>query len=200
MLYVVNHTEQKLGLSKDRKEIKVGKFGSGGINNLNPYLSELTGLYDIWKNTKDEIVGLEHYRRKFNISEEEAKEILKDYDIILVEDYITPECLLDSLKYQFRNDLEDFMKWYKIVENTLPIKEYMRSNVFNPKLMFITKRETLNDYCEWLFNWLLPITENFVKYTHKDNRLLGYIVERLLTYYCKENGLKIYKCSYTGAS
>ena len=36
------------------------------ISNVNKYYCELTGIYHVWKNTSDPIVGICHYRRFFN--------------------------------------------------------------------------------------------------------------------------------------
>lgn len=40
------------------------------ISEKNPYFSELTGIYWIWKNTNHEITGICHYRRYFTASPE----------------------------------------------------------------------------------------------------------------------------------
>lgn len=40
------------------------------ISAKNPFYSELTGIYWVWKNTKQDLTGICHYRRYFTIQEE----------------------------------------------------------------------------------------------------------------------------------
>ncbi len=77
-IYVIFHKKYPL-LTNDSayRPIHVGKALSSvdlgfdtdntgeNISHKNPYYSELTGLYWIWKNTNSEYVGLSHYRRFF---------------------------------------------------------------------------------------------------------------------------------------
>jgi len=62
------------------KPIALGEYSEAGllsertgenIAHLNPYFNELSALYWIWRNTRDPIVGLWHYRRimAFNLDE-----------------------------------------------------------------------------------------------------------------------------------
>lgn len=77
-IYVIFHKKYPLLTNASiYKAIQVGKAFSTvdlgfavdntgeNISEKNPYYSELTGLYWIWKNTKLDYVGLSHYRRFF---------------------------------------------------------------------------------------------------------------------------------------
>ena len=70
MIYIVSHIPYEGEVPTGYKVMYVGDMykesGKDNINHLNPYLNELTALYDIWKNKKDKTVGLCHYRRYFD--------------------------------------------------------------------------------------------------------------------------------------
>ena len=203
MFYVINHTDKPILQHKDYKEIKVGNLFKGGldnINHLNPYINEATGLYEIWKHTHEEIVGLAHYRRYFELngeilSLEKAKEILEDYDIILVEHLTIPGRTIAE-----NNDILGYRvgKYMELISQRVPnYKEYMNTNEFNQRNMFVCKRTLLNEYCKWLFDFIVPLAEQFEREdntTGQKQRTLGYLVEELLTFWCKEHNLKIYEC------
>ena len=102
MIYVVTHKDISLKLPENYKIIGVGNNSiinedlhdntGDNISSKNKNYCELTALYWLWKNSNDDIVGLEHYRRMFlndNIneigllSEEEILSIMSKYDIIV---------------------------------------------------------------------------------------------------------------------
>lgn len=200
---MINHTEQNVSCIDNYKEIKVGKFFKGdkdNINYLNPYINEATGLYEIWKHTKEDIVGLCHYRRYFELNGdilkiEQAEQILKDYDIILAEHLTIPGRTIAE-----NNDILGYRvgKYMQIISERVPnYREYMNTNEFNQREMFVCKRELLDKFCKWLFDLMIPITEQFIKEdntTGQKQRTIGYLLEQLFTFYCKENNLKVFEC------
>ena len=66
-IYVVGNSKDLfLKLDNIREKFLVDQSHDGdNIDDLNPWYCELTGLYHLWKNTTDDIIGLEHYRRYF---------------------------------------------------------------------------------------------------------------------------------------
>lgn len=195
MIYIVSHKPYEGEEPTGYKVLYVGKMyedsGKDNINQLNPYLNELTALYDIWKNRKDKVVGLCHYRRFFTnkgqiLKFNDTSKMLKESQIITVFD-IAPlkldnflETIITKPTYvkyipQFP---EGFQKWLK------------EGNGFNPCNMFVCRKELINKYCEELFPMIIPMTEQFIRedatgdFCH--DRALGRIAEMYFAYWCKD--------------
>jgi len=75
-IYILAHKEVPLVSAPHFRSLALGGLGSGAfdhrddqadnISHLNRYYCELTGTYWVWKNIRDDIVGLCHYRRYFS--------------------------------------------------------------------------------------------------------------------------------------
>lgn len=194
MIYVVAHKDCSIDPVLGYKVLGVGGkyFGDReNINILNPYLNEITALFDIWKNVKDEIVGMCHYRRFFQYKGrlaliEDAEKILQDYDIITRYDNELPTCHYDFL---FKN-LPYLEFEYFVSKFPAGFQEWLKeSNVFNPCNMFICKKEVIDEYCKELFPMVLPIANEFVTHyaqasVHHD-RMIGFLCEWYFGYWCR---------------
>lgn len=206
MIYIIKHKEYNNPVPKQYKEKYVGEmfkydYKKDNINKFNPYINEATGLYDIWRNNKDDVIGLVHYRRFFwnkeNIlSFKDAKLILKDYDMIIPHDVIFNKGIYEQLRSEIENpDVLD--KYYnKLIKEEPQLKEWFEFKSFNPKEMFVCKRDVINDYCRWLFPLILPIVDEFIKEDADkviNKRMIGHLVERLFAYWIWKNKLKVYK-------
>ena len=211
MIYIVKHNEDiYVPLMKNYKYINVGKMyednGRDNINYLNPYINETTALYDLWKNHNDDIIGMIHYRRIFLdlskdnvLSFNKAKEYLdmssKDlictyyhaFDNSTIYDYfkytisiITPEAL---------PIVEKYMNKLKSIDKNI-IKYFKTKDRFIARNMFIARKEVIDRYCEWLFPFIIPLTEEFVKEDLENvgdqTRMIGHLVERLFSYWIEE--------------
>ena len=225
-VYVVTHKDPKLSaLPEGYKIIHAGhvlakeNFGSlrddtgENISALNLYLNEVTALYWIWKNTSQAIVGLNHYRRFFStdgkniLSIDEAKKILRDFDIIVAENNLSrvpSSCLQKILS---GDDLETFV--VKIFEKHIARKQPDYLNAFDIAAnsytsfqyeIFITRKKIFDAYCEWLFSFLLDVTAEVFARTNirqidnpRKYRIISFVTERLLTVWLWKNNLKIKK-------
>ena len=178
---------------------------------LNEKINECTALYWIWKNTTSKYVGLNHYRRKFYndgnmnsgnyLDAFHVKEILREYDIILTAVHLVND---DTVKTQLENTLkpEVFSKGYDIVRAKLEKyqPEYVEAfdNAMNLRAlfvcnMFVTRREILNAYCEWLFSFFIEVAEE-MDVSMLDNynkRVMGFFAERMWTVWLMKKDIKI---------
>ena len=211
MIHIIKHKEYNNPVPQNYKELFVGdmfkyNYKKENINKFNPYINEATGVYHIWKNHKDKIVGLCHYRRFFYyndniLSLKESKEILKDYDIIVAKDVVFNRGIYEQLRSEFvPYDRVILDKYYNLLIDKEPdLKRWFEFKKFNPKEMFVCDRKLLNKYCEWLFPMIIPVIEQFVK-EDKDEvlnkRMIGHLVERLFAFWIWKNNLKVYKMDY----
>lgn len=208
MIYIIKHKEYHNPIPKGYKQLYVGdkfwEYTKDNINELNPYINEATGLYDMWKNNKDEIVGLCHYRRFFinngdYLKLDDAKKILKENDIIITNEVQFDKGIYDQLRSEIENpDILD--KYYNLlIEKEPQLKEWFELKSFNAKEMFVCKRTLLNKYCKWLFDLMIPITHQFIKEDVDkvvNKRMIGHLIERLFAYWIWKENLKAYKMEY----
>lgn len=162
------------------------------ISDKNKQFCELTALYWIWKNAKEDIVGLEHYRRHFILPDDwKDKMLLERIDVILP----TPLYVMPSLSQNYKDrHIEkdwDFMmdKLNQIYpEDYKAAKEFFDTNWYSPCNMFIMKKEVLNDFCSWMFPLIFACAENGGKREDTyQNRYPGFLSERLMTFYFEKN-------------
>lgn len=189
------------------------------ISELNLYLNEVTALYWIWKNTSHKIIGLNHYRRFFTeskdvtfsvekiLSRTSAEKILQDHDIILARILLgrmNISCWQSSVS---GGDLENFVE--KIFRKHLGLKQPSYLDAFDKVSksftafqyeIFITRRNIFNAYCEWLFSFLLDVTDEIFNKTNikqitnpRKYRIISFFAERLMTVWLMKNRLRIKK-------
>jgi hypothetical protein len=190
------------------------------ISEKNPNFCELTVLYWAWKNLKCDIIGLCHYRRYFNFRESilsyknyynysfaetdkclpDNDRILKqlsEYDILLARPNHYPYSL--EIEYKANHISEDLEIVTKTLCRICPdyYETWLNILKHNNKLphynMFICRYELFNRYCEWLFTVLFELEKEIrlSPYIYQQ-RVFGFIAERLMLLYCIRNKLKTY--------
>ena len=220
-IYIAAHKKINVFLQKGYVPLHVGKaiasvdlpyIGDNigdNISEKNPNFCELTALYWIWKNQKDETVGLVHYRRFFfknyisflkksYFPFSKANEILREYDIILPHKTVMLKRNVYS-NYKESHRIEDLEVCGRIILKLYPeyynaFKEILKTHKYYAFNMFITRRNIFEEYMQWLFSIINEIemqisVENLDKY---NQRVFGFLAERLFNVWIKKNNnLKI---------
>lgn len=212
-IYVVTHKPFEQPKSPIYKVIKVGsgcfemddsESDSTGdnISTLNYKYCELTALYWIWKNSKEKIVGLNHYRRFFSINgqilqESVLNKLMVSYDIIIPKKRNYYIFTIDKHyeKAHYKKDL-DILK--RVIQENYP--EYvesfdivMKGTTLSLYNMFVMRKELLNEYSEFLFSVLDMVdkridTKNYDPY---QRRVIGFLAERVFNVWVMENKNKL---------
>ncbi len=171
------------------------------ISEKNPNRCEMTAHYWVWKNAlqKDDYVGICHYRRMLDLSDEDIKKMVAhDVDVILPYPMIHyPNAGIQHTWYVKDRDWE-LLK--KVVMELYPeygerLDDIFSAQEFYNYNMLIAKRQVFADYCAWLYPILDRIEElSDPKGTDRHDRYTAYMSESLTTLYfmvnCKH--LKIY--------
>ena len=218
--YKVIHAGRALG--KDLGYL--GDDTGDNISALNPYLNELTAIYWIWKNTSHSIIGHCSYRRFFTTAEEkplnqiddynfsyekiltknEALNLLVDCDIVVTRlaQHYTPQ--IEDISVPVGEDLAKFaatiMKKHllRVHPDYVDAFDYViDSPSYYECHMFITRRNIFDEYCKWLFSFILDAFNevfhevSLSKLSSRTRRLVGFFCERMFTVWLMKNRLRI---------
>ena len=180
------------------------------ISAKNPHYCELTALYWAWKNLDADYIGLAHYRRHFCLKKpglfckekfskiltsSEAEKLLLNYDILLPKQR---NYLIETNYSHFvhAHPAESLALTEKVLEEKYPsylpayhlVMNRTKAHRFN---MMIMKKERFDDYCSWLFDILFDVEQqiDLSRYDAYNQRLFGFISERLLDVYLEANRL-----------
>ena len=215
--YVITHKPHPVQVDDMYRKLCVGGYYDDisasetegkNIAEYNDRLNELTGLYWMWKNTDSAYIGLSHYRRFFDnggrLDKATAGWILTDggYDIILSQKTAIPW----SLEYHINKRCGGFFSQavkesiIRAMEKHQPdYVETFRSVLAGKWMyicnMFVTRREIMNQYCEWLFSFILEAADSVdvSQATATEKRTAGFDGEILLTVWMEKHPeMKIY--------
>ena len=183
------------------------------ISDKNRSYCELTGHYWVWKNVEADYYGFFHYRRylypntstrrpycvgkgatldelnKLHFSDLES--LIPQYDLILPMGenmHVTVQEHYASAPFHYREDLElmeeILRKRHPAYEKAMDM--YLSNPVCYFGNIFIMKREQFKSYCQWLFPLLMEfdhLVDTF-GYSAQEQRVNGYLAERLLGIFC----------------
>jgi len=169
------------------------------ISNLNKVYGELTGLYWIWKNNTDQIVGTNQYRIFWD--EQSLKKVKFDSNTIAVvkalnvntavrSNSITKLSVYDH--YSFCHGdmglilLHGLCEFKKLKIKNHMIEELKHTNMLIPYNMFVANKELFDKTCEILFEILFEYYDSFhylldsIEKKYQQIRMIDYLTERLL--------------------
>lgn len=181
------------------------------IADINDKINELTALYWMWKNTDYNIIGLNHYRRCFKsvaneeyaaLNKAEIAVLLNRYDFIIAKGVGATDI---SEMIDIRNSVcgEAFDIAWKVLKEYFNTRskeecqaiEYVFNNqIVYPCNMFVTKKENIDKYCEWMFPIAFYMVKNVKINENWDNyskRIIGFLMERMLTVWLVLNDYSI---------
>ncbi len=166
------------------------------ISDLNPYYSELTGQYWLWKNETDaKNIGCCHYRRYF-INDEKELMTIREIDKKLKETDILAACIENPRTwrelYGAGHNIKDLYTMGEVIGELEPDSK----KVFNELLdnyticfgnMYAMSREIFSEYMEWLFDVLEKTGEriDITEYDTYEKRVFGLLSENLIQIFAK---------------
>ncbi len=192
------------------------------ISALNRYLDEITALYWIWRNTKHTHAGIVHYRRFLTLEDQETFDVTKilssteiftllgEYDIIAANEHLSERNQLELMLLPTgQPDLIRIAE--EIVRKHLSAAQPDYLDAYDAVIngftlflcgVFVTRRNVLNAYCEWLFSFMLGATlemrdkvkvgdRRLEDLEHNYSRMMSFFAERMLTVWLTKNHLRI---------
>lgn len=180
------------------------------ISCLNQKVNECTALYWMWKNVHTSYIGLNHYRRLFQsqmnkqwmLQDGEIQMILNSTDILVAEPvYFPNQTVWEVLKGQVCE--EAFDKAFYALEEIFEKKDEKDKEIFHyvfhghmmyPCNMFITSKQIVDQYCEWLFPIvfeLIDMVEISEMWDDYSKRIIGFLAERLFTVWIMEQNYQV---------
>lgn len=161
------------------------------ISDKNRQMCELTAMYWIWKNAcTGEVIGLEHYRRRF-ILPEGWQSVITDgaADVILpVPLFVNPSI---QGNYLFRHERAP---WDSMLRNLERIHGkavyeaakdfYENTGCYSPCNMLIARNTAFADVCAFVFPVIFSVLEECGSIDDNyQNRYPGFLSERLITFF-----------------
>lgn len=191
------HYIQQIQVGADLTDRKIADLRDNIGNNIsikNCNYCELTASYFAWKNSKAAYKGLCHYRRIFDISDEQLQIFLeKNPEIDVILPY--PSVFYPDIKMQHRYCIKqsDWDAMLQALREVAPdyyaaFDEVFAEAFFYNYNMLIAKEEVFDDYCSFLFSVLERVEElTTPKGWERADRFAGYIGENLTTLYFRKN-------------
>ncbi|MDD6827274.1 MAG: DUF4422 domain-containing protein [Oscillospiraceae bacterium] len=208
-IYMPVHVGRALNDGWQQTELAAwaGDNTGDNISGKNKNYCELTALYWAWKNLKADYLGLAHYRRYFK-----GETGYDEWSSIATKQYLESELkkvpvLLPSKRnyfiestynqYVHAHNKQDLDKTLEIIREKYP--EYilawdtvMKSTSGHRFNMFVARWDILDAYCSWLFDILFELEKrlDISEYSENDQRVFGFVSERLLDIWLITNNVK----------
>ena len=185
----------QVGAALTNDRIAASYFDSTGdnISEKNKQFCELTALYWIWKNAKDDMVGLVHYRRHF-ILPENWKHIMarEKIDVVLpVPLYVHPSLEANYRDRHVESNWDNMLEYFKVnrPDEFQNLNSFFKeTGLYSPCNMLIARKDVFDELCEWLFPVLFYVAnKGGILDDAYQNRYPGFISERLITYFFEKN-------------
>lgn len=209
VMIACSHKDQA-GLSEDNEifyiPIQVGKAltdiclynecdNTGNhISDRNYNYCECTALYWAWKNNfaiDADYIGLRHYRRKFDITEDQLCHLNENQIDIIHLDPIYHDNIQNSFVHHTKN-ANDWELMKLVIEKQFPeyyptMIAYENQHFICAYNMTIMRRNIFDDYCHFLFGVLLEVEAYYLERCDRRDRYLGYLAENLTSIYLMHN-------------
>ena len=175
------------------------------ISDLNLKINELTMHYWVWKNSPTDYVGFSHYRRYFVMPGDGEVMIGKNHEHILTMNEaidLLQDCdiIVDYSRVFFTPPQSEEILAYQLVEKYLAKNypedlELFKRRIANPmihaKSMFFTRWKVFDEYCRWMFSFIIPAAREFETSEPDFKRQIGYIAEMMLTMFLIKHKLRV---------